>query len=142
MGFTPTADDDKLAASATYGINRRLCGLDELMALSFTNLGHVLCHIYDFDFGAAIYFPTVERYEADTPCIVALPDTEAEEASLHQACLDRGLKNWLNVAVVSDTCDDAAEQTEACLIAAFNDDCRDGGWLRKMMNYRKSDSSA
>ncbi len=114
---------------------------DDLMPLSFTNLGYVLCHIYDIDSGAAVYFPTVERYEADTPCIVAsaTEHTGAEEASLHQACLDHGFKNWLNVAVVSDTCDNVSEQTEACLIAAFNDDCREGGWLRKMMNHRKSD---
>jgi hypothetical protein len=113
------------------------------MPLSFTNLGYVLCHIYDIDFGAAVYFPTVERYEGDTPCIVAsaTTHTEAEEASLHRACLDHGFKNWLNIAVVSDTCDTVSEQTEPCLIAAFNDDCREGGWLRKMMNYRESDSS-
>jgi len=117
---------------------------DEPMPLQFTSLGHVLSRIYDLDLGAGIYFPTVERYEADTPCIVASDpsNTAAEYASLHQACLDHGFKNWLNVAVVSDTCDAVSEQTEMSLIAAFNADCREGGWLRKMMNYRKSDSSA
>lgn len=113
------------------------------MPLSFMNLGNVLSHIYDHDPGAGIYLPTVERYEAETPCIVAsaLTNSADEESALHQACLDRGFKNWLNVAVVSDTCDGVPEQTEACLIAAFNDDCREGGWLWKMMNYRKTDSS-
>src|SRR5262245_50041496 len=97
------------------------------MPLSLTRLGHVLRHIYDYDFLAAIYLPPVERYGADTPCIVAsaATNTEADEASLHQACLDQGFKNWLNVAVVSDTCDAVSEQTEDCLIAAFNDDCRE-----------------
>jgi hypothetical protein len=113
------------------------------MPLTFTNLGHVLLHIYDFDFEAGIYLPNVERYDADTPCIVAsaATNTEAEEASLHQAYLDHGYKNWLNVAVVSDTCDDVSEQTKARLITAFNEDCREGGWLHKMMNYRTSDCS-
>ncbi len=112
------------------------------MPLTFTNLGFVLCRIYEIDFGAAVYLPTVERYEADTPCILAVPTTytEAEESSLHESCLNHGFKNWLNIAVVSDTCDAAQDQTEASLIAAFNEDCREGGWLRKMMNYRKSGS--
>jgi hypothetical protein len=33
------------------------------------------------------------------------------------------------------------EKTESSLIAAFNDDCREGGWLWKMMNYRQSTPS-
>ena len=104
----------------------------------------MFCATYDIDFGAAVYFPTVERYEADTPCIVAsaTTHTESEEASLHQTCLDHGFKNWLNIAVVSDTCDTVSEQNEASFIAAFNEDCRGGGWLRKMMNYRSSDLSS
>jgi hypothetical protein len=107
------------------------------MPLTTTTLGHVLLHIYDFSPGATIYLPDVRRYEADTPCIVAEPTpfTPAEEALL------RGYTNWLNVAVVSDTCDDATEQTPPCLIAAFNEDCQEGGWLWRMMNYRKPDSS-
>jgi hypothetical protein len=105
------------------------------MPLKKSNLGHVLCHIYDFPFGGAIYLPRVERYEANTPCIVAWEDNDAE-AALHQSCLGEGFSNWLNVAVVSDTCDDAPEQTEAGLIAAFVEDCREGGWLWRMMNYR------
>src|SRR5262245_61200266 len=108
------------------------------MPLTFTSLGQVLTQIYSFDPGAGIYLPNVERYESDTPCIVAVPTTDEDEESLHQSCLDHGFKNWLNVAVVSDTCDEASQQTETCLIAAFSDDCREGGWLRKMMNYRNS----
>jgi hypothetical protein len=108
------------------------------MPVTHTTLGYVLSHIYEIGFEAAIYLPTVEEYSADTPCIVAVPNsyTAAEEASLHQSCLDHGFKNWLNVAIVSDTCDSALDQTEASLLAAFNADCRDGGWLRTMMNYR------
>lgn len=111
------------------------------MPRTFTTLGHVLLHIYQFDFGGGIYLPDVMRFESDTPCIIAMPATtlEAEEAILHQLCLDDGFRNWLNVAVVTDTCDGAV-QTESSLIAAFNEDCREGGWLRKMMNYRKSSS--
>lgn len=113
------------------------------MPLSFTNLEDVLRHIWDIEFWATIYFPAVERYTADTPCIVksTTTNTEAEETSLHQACLDQGFNNWLNVAVVSDICEEVSEQTEACLIAAFIDSCRDGGGLRKMMNYRRSNST-
>ena len=68
------------------------------MPLTFTTLGPVLLHIYDFDFWAAIYLPDVMRYETDTPCIIALPatDAEAEVESLHQMCLNYGFKNWLN----------------------------------------------
>ena len=102
-----------------------------------SNLGHVLLHIYEFPFEGTIYFPDVGSYDADTPCIVAWAGSGEEETSLHQTCLSYGFKNWLNVAVVSDTCDEALEQKEECLIAAFNDDCREGGWLRRMMNYRR-----
>lgn len=114
------------------------------MPLHFTTLGHFLLHIYDFDLGAGIFLPDVVRYESDTPCIIALPaiDDKSEEASLHQMCLNNGFKNWLNVAVVSDTCDDVLQRTEPSLIDAFNADCRQGGWLWKMMNYRESDSVA
>jgi hypothetical protein len=109
------------------------------MPLTSTTLGHVLSHIYDFDPGAAIYLPDAKQYEAATPCVVATPSTytKMEEAALHEDCLNRGLTNWLNVAVVSDTCDGAVAQSEAGLVAAFNEDCREGGWLWKMMNYRK-----
>jgi len=110
------------------------------MPLTFTTLGEVLLHIYEFDFGGALYFQNADRYESDTPCIVAVPASTdgEEEAALHQAALDHGFCNWLNIAVVSDTCDEVVPQTEAGLIAAFNEDCRENGWLRKMMNYRRS----
>ncbi len=101
-----------------------------------TNLGRVLTHIYEFPMEGAIYLPAVGPYEADTACVVAWAGEE-DEASLHELCLRDGYANWLNVAVVSDTCDAASEQTEEGLVAAFNEDCQEGGWLRKMMNYRK-----
>ncbi|VTR94341.1 unnamed protein product [Gemmata massiliana] len=50
------------------------------MPLKKSNLGYVLCHVYDFPFGGAIYLPCVERYEVDTPCIVAWGDNDAEAA--------------------------------------------------------------
>jgi hypothetical protein len=109
------------------------------MPLPIRKLGDVLLHIYKFPFEAAIYLPQVVRYDADTPCVIG--GSADDEATFHQSCLQNGFKNWLNVAVVSDTCDAVSEKTEPWLIAAFNEDCRDGGWLRKMMNYRKSDSS-
>jgi hypothetical protein len=111
------------------------------MPLTFTTLGYVLTHIYSFDPSAGIYLPSVERYEAGTPCIVASPDRGTDYESLHRMCLDQGFRNWLNIAVVSDTCDEVSPQTETCFVAAFNDDCREGGWLRRMMNYWNSDSS-
>lgn len=112
------------------------------MPLRRTNLGYVLLHIYEFPFEGTIYLPDVRTYEVDTSCIVAWVDSSEEsfsssEALLHQTCLGEGFKNWLNVAVVSDTCDEATEPTEAGLIAAFNEDCRENGWLRGMMNYRQ-----
>src|SRR5580765_8522074 len=103
------------------------------MTIATRKLGDVLVHIYDFSPGAAIYLPAVVRYEVDTPCLVGMD--ESGEA-FHQLCLQHGFKNWLNVAVVSDTCDDATQQTEPCLIEAFNNDCQKDGWLWKMMNYR------
>ncbi|HEY4260228.1 MAG TPA: hypothetical protein VGM98_08710, partial [Schlesneria sp.] len=76
------------------------------MSLTHTTLGYVLSHIDELDFSGTIYLPTVDQYKADTPCVVAVPSTraEAEESLLHQFCLDLGFKIWLNVAVVSDTC--------------------------------------
>src|SRR5262245_24534712 len=97
---------------------RRVGRSGEAMPLTKTNLGHVLRHIYEFPFEGAIYLQDVERYAADTPCIVAWAG-DYDEAVLHQVCLSEGFKNWLNVAVVSDTCDEVSEQTEACLVAAF-----------------------
>ncbi len=96
------------------------------MPLKRTELGHVLPHIYDYSFDAAVYLPGVARYEAHTPCLVAWGGDD-DEAALHQAGLSEGFRNWLNVAVVSDTCDEVSEQSAACLIAAFNEDCREGG---------------
>ncbi len=110
------------------------------MPLTIRNLGDVLLHIYDFAFEAAIYLPDVVRYDADTPCLVG--GGESEWASFHETCLRYGFKNWLNVAVVSDTCDAVLEMTVPSLIAAFNADSQEGGWLWKMMNCRHPDSSS
>lgn len=104
------------------------------MPITKGKLGDVLVHINEFPFDAAIYFPDLKRYEADTPCIVGWPDNSGV-AVFHRNCLSYGFKNWLNVAVVSDTCDGVPEKSEATLIAAFNEDCREGGWLSRMMNY-------
>lgn len=111
--------------------------------LTVTTLGYVLLHVYDFPFWGAIYLPKVERYEADTPCIVVAPppSAEAEEPRLHQDCLNRGFTNWLNVAVVSDVCDEVERHTEDSLVTAFNENCREGGFLWREMNYRKSTES-
>jgi len=111
------------------------------MPLKFTRLGYVLSHIYEFHPATAIYLPTVEKFSPDAACIVPSfpsPYSGAEEAALHEECLSRGFKNWLNVAVVSDLCDTAQDQTEAALVAVFNAACRDGGSLSPWINYRKS----
>ena len=105
------------------------------MAVKKSTLGYVLLHIYEFPSEGGIYLPVVDRYEVGTPCLVTWADS-GDEAIIHQTCIDEGFRNWFNVAVVSDTCDEAAEQTEASLIAAFNEDCEEGGWLSRMMNYR------
>jgi hypothetical protein len=112
---------------------------ERIMPLTFAKLGYVLSHIYEFHLGGAIYLPMVEKYDPDTPCIITVPSTysEAEECALHQECLSRGFKNWLNVAVVSDSCDTAPDQTEASLIDVFNADCHEGNWLSRNMNYRR-----
>ena len=109
------------------------------MSLKIRRLGDVLLHIYDFPFEAAIYLPEAARYECDTPCVVGGALSNA--ASFHQACVQSGFENWLNVAVVSDTCDAVLEKTASGFIAAFNEDCQEGGWLWKMMNYRQPESS-
>jgi hypothetical protein len=111
------------------------------MPMIHKNLGEILLHIYDFPFEAGIYLPDVTHYETNTPCIVAWAWKGEDEDSIHQACLTQGFKNWLNVAVVSDTCDGVSEQTGDCLVTAFNEDCREGGWLWKMMNYWNTDPS-
>lgn len=111
------------------------------MPLTFTKIGYVLSRIYEFHFATAIYLPTVEKYSSDTACIVPSfpsPYSEAEEAFLHDECLSRGFKNWLNVALVSDICDTAPDQSEASLIAVFNAAGREGGSLSPWMNYRRS----
>jgi hypothetical protein len=101
-------------------------------------LGDVLLHIYDYPFEAAIYLPAVPSYYPDTPCVVG--GGLGDPASFHQTCLDNGFANWLNVAVVSDTCDEVPDKTVPALIAAFNADCKQDGWLQKMMNYRQSEA--
>jgi hypothetical protein len=103
------------------------------MQLTIRTLGDVLLHIYDYPFETAIFLPESEQYTAETPCVVGWD--EDEDSLFRRACLEHGLVNWLNVAVVSDTCDDAMEQHVPHLIRAFNEDCREGGWLRRMMNY-------
>jgi hypothetical protein len=108
------------------------------MDLITKRLGEVLLHIYDFPFDAAIYLPDVVQYSVDTPCIVG--GGVNDEDSFHQTCLDHGFKNWLNVAVVSDTCDAVSQQSAPSLVAAFNEDCQAGGWLHKMLNYRNPTS--
>jgi len=104
------------------------------MALTTKRLGEVLLRIYDYPFDAAIYFPQVGGCKVDTLCIVG--GSVDDETGFHQACLDRGFTNWLNVAVVSDTCDAVSPKTELSLVAAFNVDCMAGGWLHKMLNYQ------
>jgi hypothetical protein len=104
------------------------------MQPEITTLGEVLLHIYDYPFEAAIFLPSFGPYQAETRCIVG--GDEQEDSSLRESCLEHGLVNWLNVAVVSDTCDDVSPKDIPSLVAAFNEDCRDGGWLHKMMNYR------
>jgi hypothetical protein len=104
------------------------------MDLTHRRLGDVLLRIYDFPFDAAIYLPPAVPYNVDTLCIVGGGVDDAN--SFHQTCLDHGFTNWLNVAVVSDTCDAVSPKTAPALVAAFNDDCQAGGWLHKMLNYR------
>jgi hypothetical protein len=96
-------------------------------------LGQVLLHIYHFPFELAIFLPHLDQYKADTPCLIGWDEDEL--SPFRQACSRHGLVKWINVALVSDTCDDVADKDIPHLIAAFNEDCREGGWLRKMMNY-------
>ncbi len=113
------------------------------MPLIRETLGNVLVHIYDFPFLATIYLPDAVCYETDTPCLVAWFDglpTMGEQVAHHQMCLNDGFKNWLNVAVVSDTCDEVPQQAEVYLLEAFNKDCCEGGWLWKNMNYRNPET--
>jgi hypothetical protein len=113
--------------------------MDEKMPLPVRRLGDVLIHIYEYPFEASIYLPEVERYEADCPCLVGSASVDGYPS--HQECLGNEFKHWLNVAVVSDTCDSVPERTESFLIAEFNKDCQEGGWLWKMMDYQHEASS-
>lgn len=103
------------------------------MLLGSRRLGEVLVRINDFPFGASIFLPEVAVFDPDTPCVVG--DMKDEEY-FRQTGIANGFKNWLNVAVVSDTCDEVPDKTEDNLVIAFNEDLREGGWLRKMLNYR------
>jgi len=114
------------------------------MPIAIRELGDVLTHIYDFPFWAAIYLPEVAQYAIDTPCIVPEPVTweRSEEAALHQICLKYGFKNWLNVAMVSDICEEVLEQDQETVIAAFNASCAKGGGLAGWMNWRREEVPA
>jgi hypothetical protein len=104
------------------------------MPPAIRRLGDVLLHIYDHPFEAAIYLPEIEEYKSDCPCVIGA--AAADDFPSHQDCLSYGFKHWLNVAVVSDMYDSATEKTESGLIAQFNKDCQEGGWLWKMMDYQ------
>ena len=103
------------------------------MPLAIYDLGEVLALIYDLPFGSAIYLPRVARYAVDTPCMAPgdCPDWSDKGVARHYGFLD-----WLNVAVVSDTYDEVPDKTPSSLVDAFNEDCRKGEWLARMMNYR------
>jgi hypothetical protein len=103
------------------------------MQVTIRKLGEVLLHIYEYPFEEAIFLPKSGPYEADTPCIIGWDDREGRV--LRKACLEHGLVNWLNVAVVSDTCDEVFPKDVVHLILAFNEDCQEGRWLHTMMNY-------
>jgi len=108
------------------------------LPLAIYDLGDILTRIYDLPFGSAIYLPRTEWYEVETPCMTPgdCPDGSDAEVARHY-----GFVKWLNVAVVSDTCDDVPNQDPVSLVAAFNKDCREGQWLARMMNYRNSAQS-
>jgi hypothetical protein len=116
------------------GASARNAELTTGMPLAILSLGEVLSRIYDFPFESAVYLPRVARYEADTPCMIA--GDRAELVARHYGFVD-----WLNVAVVSDTCDQAPDKSPTKLVATFNDDCQEGHWLARMMNYRNPSHS-
>jgi hypothetical protein len=99
-------------------------------------LGEALLHIYSLPFESSIYLPKVARYEVDTPCVVSGVD---DKPSFHEVNLENGFVNWINVAVVSDSCDGAVERTASHLVELFNKDCQEAGWLFSMMSGRKKE---
>jgi hypothetical protein len=103
------------------------------MPLAIYDLGDILARIYELPFESVIYLPRIDRCEVDTPCLAPgnCPNGSAEEVARHY-----GFVNWLNVAVVSDTYDCVVNKDPASLVAAFNEDCREGQWLARMLNYR------
>jgi hypothetical protein len=108
----------------------------KFMTIENSTLGDVSNRIYDFPFWGGVYLPQVDRYESSTPCIVVAVEGD-NYAIAHQECLERGFKNWLNIAVISDTCDTVADKNPDNLVAAFNEDCKPGNWLAKNMTYLK-----
>ena len=111
------------------------------MPLAVHNLGDVLTDIYRYPFGGAIYLPEADHYEICTPCFICW-SMQPEDAPIeHSIALSYGFSRWLNIAVVSDTCDEVTEPTPERLVAAFNADCREGGWLAEMMNYWSLDNT-
>lgn len=108
------------------------------MPLAIFSLGDVLGRIYAFPFGGAVYLPRNTRFEADTPCMIA---GERDGDGTHEVARHYGFVAWLNVAVVSDTCDEVPDRCLTKLVAAFNSDCREGHWLSRMMNYRNPSRS-
>lgn len=108
------------------------------MPLAIYDLGEVLARIYDLPFESAIYLPRATRYEVNTPCMAPgySPDGSDEGVARHYGFID-----WLNVAVVTDTYDEVPYKSPASLVAAFDEDCRGGHWLARMMNRRNLDGA-
>jgi hypothetical protein len=106
------------------------------MPLLVRPLGDALMTIYLWPAGGAIYFPVRSGFQPDTLCLVAWSESgdRGDWEALHRACRRHGYDFWLNVAVMTDTFDEVRPWTEAGVVAAFNEDCREGGWLWRMWN--------
>jgi hypothetical protein len=114
-----------------------------------TTLGHVLLHVCDYRSGSTLYFPKMERYEADTQCLV-VEEFDGTWLAQHQSNIQNGFENWLNLSVVSDVWDEVLEtinypdeqkQTEF-LINAFNKELEKNGWLQQNINFIESKSKS
>jgi hypothetical protein len=100
-------------------------------------LGEVLERIYKFPAWAAVYLPRPGNFDPLTSCVVSLAQGDAEE-SMHKQCIEKGFGYWLNVAVITDiydNLDDKADTDE--LLAVFNAECQEGGWLKRHLKWRR-----
>lgn len=90
------------------------------------SLGDLLTKLPSLEYGT-IYFPKVEKYNADTPCVVSHINDENPNLVDH---------NWIDMFVLLDVYDDSPSKTKAALIKEFNKELEKDGFLDINLNFK------